>query len=158
MCHKGQKLTPHQLYFGKKPTVSHLRSFGTTVYVGIPKANRESKLSNRSQKGYIMGYALKTKGYRVWIPEQNKIIETINSKFEPNEIIYRNRVVMGPNQTSNVPELKAYDFLLENLTCNKTPMYNEDSDNRNNQSYYNDENNSSRETQNIKTSQPELTI
>ena len=37
-------------------------------------------------------------------------------------------------------------------------MYNEDSDNSNNKSYYNDENNSSRETQNIKISQPELTI
>ena len=91
-------------------------------------------------------------------PEQNKIIETINLKFEPNKTLYRNRVMMGPNQTSNVPEQKAYDFLLENLTCNQTPMYNEDSNDSNNQSDYSNENNSSRETQNIKASQPELTI
>lgn len=36
----------------------------------------------RAKKGVLVEYALCTKGYRVWIPEKDNVIETINFRIE----------------------------------------------------------------------------
>lgn len=56
--------TPYQAWFGKKPVVRHLRTFGCTVYakrVG-PGVN---KLADRSTPGVFFGYEPGTKGYHL---------------------------------------------------------------------------------------------
>lgn len=35
----------------------------------------------QEKKRILVGYAMKTRGYKVWIPEDRKLIETINVKF-----------------------------------------------------------------------------
>lgn len=77
--HKNDK-TPFELYCNRKPSVAHLKVFGSTAYVGIPKQQR-SKLQMRAQVGVMVGYALRTRGYRIFIPKLNKIIETSNVRF-----------------------------------------------------------------------------
>jgi len=81
LCHGNQVKTPFELFGGRKPSVRHLKVFGTPVYVGIPKQLRK-KLNMRAKRGTMVGYAMKTRGYRIWIPEERKIIETINVTFE----------------------------------------------------------------------------
>ena len=88
ICHKGQTKTPYELFHGRRPTVDHLRAFGSTVYIGTPKIKRQSKLSDRAQKGFVVRYALQTRGYRIWIPDSNKVIETISLKFDPNNTFF----------------------------------------------------------------------
>ncbi|GBO23606.1 hypothetical protein AVEN_260376-1 [Araneus ventricosus] len=34
--------------------------------------------------GIVMGYALHTKGYRIWLRDEHKLIETINVRFDEN--------------------------------------------------------------------------
>lgn len=80
ICREGQSKTPFELYAGRKPSVKHLVPFGTITYICIPKQLR-SKLQMRAKKGILVGYAMKTRGYRVWIPEDRKLIETINVRF-----------------------------------------------------------------------------
>ncbi|GFV23395.1 retrovirus-related Pol polyprotein from transposon TNT 1-94 [Trichonephila clavipes] len=79
--HKGCKKTPFELYGGKRPSVSHLKRFGCLVFVGVPKQLRR-KLDMRTKLGIMLGYALSTKGYRIWLIEENKVIETINVRFD----------------------------------------------------------------------------
>ena len=62
-----------------------------------------------------MGYALKTHGYRIWLPDEDKIIETINLKFDPESTLYRSRAVLGPDSTNNPESADNYYFLVENL-------------------------------------------
>jgi hypothetical protein len=99
ICHYGQNKTPFELYGGRKPSVKHLREFGATAYVGTPKQLR-NKLGMQSKKGILVGYAMKTKGYRIWLPTDRKVIETINVRIEekckssgdvldPSKLIYQ---------------------------------------------------------------------
>ena len=60
----GRSLTPYELFFGKKPDVSHLRTFGVPCYVHTPKALR-SKLDDTSEPGRFIGYPANTKGYKI---------------------------------------------------------------------------------------------
>lgn len=85
IVHKGQDATPFELYSGYQPSVNHLKPFGTKVYVNIPKQLRR-KLDARSKQGIMVGYAHHTKGYRIYVPSERKIVETINVKF--NEEIH----------------------------------------------------------------------
>lgn len=67
----GQKLTPYELFEGRKPDVSKLRVFGSVAYCHIPKEKRR-KLDEKSWKGVFVGYG--TNGYRVWNPQDRKIV------------------------------------------------------------------------------------
>lgn len=102
LCHTGLEKTPFELYGGQKPSVRHLKQFGILTYVGIPQQLRK-KLDARANKGYLVGYACKTKGYRVWLPNNNRIVETCNVRFN-EAVIYRdmsNGAVLEPD---NVPD------------------------------------------------------
>lgn len=78
VCHKSQKKTPFEYYCENKPSIRHFRPFGTVAFVGVPKQLRSSKFEPKAKKGVLVRYAMSTKGYRVWFPDTNKIIETIN--------------------------------------------------------------------------------
>ena len=47
--------TPHQAWFGQKPRVDHLKVFGCTGYVHIPKDER-GKLDSKTRKSILLGY------------------------------------------------------------------------------------------------------
>lgn len=65
-------MVPQQAWSGRKPDVSHMRVFGSTVYVGIPKQQRR-KLDDRAWKGILVGYAEGKSGYRVLNPETGQV-------------------------------------------------------------------------------------
>ncbi|GFW95639.1 gag_pre-integrs domain-containing protein [Trichonephila clavipes] len=77
VCCKGCKKTPFELYGGKRPSVSHLKRFGFLAFVGFPKQLRK-KVDMQAKLGIMLGYTLSTKGYRIWLIEKNKVVETIN--------------------------------------------------------------------------------
>ena len=95
LCHRGQKLTPIELFNGKRPSVRHLRQFGSLVYMGIPKQLRKNKLSPKAKIGYFIGYSLKTKGYKIWVKEENKVYETLNVNFDKEGRVYRSGAALG---------------------------------------------------------------
>ncbi|GFW91434.1 retrovirus-related Pol polyprotein from transposon TNT 1-94 [Trichonephila clavipes] len=69
----------YQKKSGRKPSVLHLKPFGCLAYAGVPKQIRK-KFDMRAKMGIMMGYAQRTKGYRIWLIDENKLVETINSK------------------------------------------------------------------------------
>lgn len=68
------------MYSGRTPSASHLKKFGCSAYVGVPKQVRR-KLDMQAKQGIMRGYAQTTKGYRVWLTDENKTVETINDRF-----------------------------------------------------------------------------
>ncbi|GFY30254.1 retrovirus-related Pol polyprotein from transposon TNT 1-94 [Trichonephila clavipes] len=71
-------------------------SFGSTLYVGTPRPLR-GKLDPKAKKGILVGFALGTRGYRVWIPEDSKVIETSNVRFQKPQQSNGGAVLASPN-------------------------------------------------------------
>ena len=71
----GIDATPHELWFGKKPNIQHLRVWGCTVYAHIDPAKRaDKKWSPRAECLIFIGYTLSTKLYRLYDPKLKKLI------------------------------------------------------------------------------------
>ena len=64
LCQSEQERTPCELYYGHQPSVRHLQQFGSLIFVGMPRQLRKNKLSPKSEKGYFVGYSVRTKGLK----------------------------------------------------------------------------------------------
>ena len=63
----GDKVSAHELYFGTKPNLRHLRVFGSIAYVHVPKEKRR-KLDAKAEKCILVGYSDEQKGYKCYNP------------------------------------------------------------------------------------------
>ncbi|GFX68373.1 retrovirus-related Pol polyprotein from transposon TNT 1-94 [Trichonephila clavipes] len=105
ICHKDSNKTPFEKYSGRKPSVLHLKPFGCLAYAGVPKQIRK-KFDMRAKMGIMMGYAQRTKGYRIWLIDENKLVETINVIFDENKrgINFRQKVNSNLGYNLNLPD------------------------------------------------------
>ncbi|GFW70334.1 retrovirus-related Pol polyprotein from transposon TNT 1-94 [Trichonephila clavipes] len=105
ICHKDGNKTPFENYSGRKPSVLHLKPFGCLAYAGVPKQIRK-KFDMRAKMGIMMGYAQRTKGYRIWLIDENKLVETINVRFDENKrgINFRQKVNSNLGYNLNLPD------------------------------------------------------
>ncbi|GFU29117.1 copia protein [Trichonephila clavipes] len=105
ICHKDSNKTPFEKYSGRKPSVLHLKPFGCLAYAGVPKQIRK-KFDMRAKMGIMMGYAQRTKGYRIWLIDENKLVETINVRFDENKrgINFRQKVNSNLRYNLNLPD------------------------------------------------------
>ena len=65
-------LTPHEAWYGKKPSVEHLKVFGCTAYMKVPVVHT-TKLDDRSILVVHFGREPGTKAYRLYDPLSGKI-------------------------------------------------------------------------------------
>jgi hypothetical protein len=66
--HKAlEEKTPEEVVTGIKPSIDHLRIFGSPVYIHIPKEKR-TKLEPSGKKGTFVGYSETSKDYIIYIP------------------------------------------------------------------------------------------
>ncbi|KAL6318455.1 hypothetical protein AAG906_041222 [Vitis piasezkii] len=73
--------TPYEAWYGVKPFVNHLKTFGSICYYHVPEPKR-SKLDSRAQKGILIGYGTSTKGYRIFCLQTNKVVLSRNVKVD----------------------------------------------------------------------------
>jgi archaellin len=73
-------LTPFELRFGRKPSVSHLKSFGCKCFV--LKCGNLDKFESRSSEGVLFGYTPHGKSYRVFNLETNTIVESCDMTLD----------------------------------------------------------------------------
>ncbi|GFW26457.1 retrovirus-related Pol polyprotein from transposon TNT 1-94 [Trichonephila clavipes] len=118
ICHKDSNKTPFEKYSGRKPSVLHLKPFGCLAYAGVPKQIRK-KFYMRAKMGIMMGYAQHTKGYRIWLIDENKLVETINVRFDENKrgINFRQQVNSNLGYNLNLPDYDDdFDRVKDSLT------------------------------------------
>jgi hypothetical protein len=73
-------LTPFELCFECKPSISHLRPFGCKCF--ILKHGNLDKFESRSSDGIFLGYTLHGRSYRVFNLETNTIVESYDVTFD----------------------------------------------------------------------------
>ena len=65
--------SPFEILNNWKPSVSHIKIFGSKTFVHIPHQKR-NKLEPKCFEGALVGFCDTTKGYRVYIPKLEKVI------------------------------------------------------------------------------------
>ncbi|KAK9728103.1 hypothetical protein QE152_g18128 [Popillia japonica] len=68
MCNK--QIVEYEIMFGDKPSIEHLKLYGSKVFVRVPEQNRNSKWDRKADLGILLGY--ENVGYRVLV--NNKVI------------------------------------------------------------------------------------
>ena len=58
----------------------HFRIFGSVAYCHIPD-EKQSKLDQTAEKGYLVGYSETSKAYRIYIPNNRNIVVKQDVKF-----------------------------------------------------------------------------
>jgi hypothetical protein len=73
-------LTPFELHFGRKPSVSHFRPFGCKCFV--LKCGNLDKFESRSFDGILLGYTPHGRSYRVYNFETNTVVQSCDVTFD----------------------------------------------------------------------------
>jgi hypothetical protein len=73
-------LTPFQLHFGRKPSISHFRPFGCKCFV--LKCGNLDKFESYSFDGILLGYTPHGRSYRVYNFETNTVVESCDVTFD----------------------------------------------------------------------------
>ncbi|WVZ58122.1 hypothetical protein U9M48_008427, partial [Paspalum notatum var. saurae] len=74
--------TSYELWFGRQPSVKHLRAFGCRCFV-LKKAGHLDKFESRCLDGIFLGYASSSRAFRVWILEAKQVVETCEPGTTP---------------------------------------------------------------------------
>ena len=77
-------MTPYEPCFGVKHKVKHLRVFGCDACAHIPKDER-GKFDSKAWRCILVGYSSESKGYRLYDPEQRKLIVSRDVKFNKEQ-------------------------------------------------------------------------
>ena len=69
--------TPHELWYGKTPTVKYFKVFGSKCYIKRTDENL-GKFEPRADEGILLGYSSRSKGYKCYNIRPGKIVESID--------------------------------------------------------------------------------
>ena len=79
-------ITPHEMWFGTKPSLSHLRVFGCAAHTHIPEERRkkyaDGKVSHRSVHTYFVGYDKSDAIYKIWHPSNDSVVRARHVIFD----------------------------------------------------------------------------
>ena len=78
--------TPFEKIFNKKPSAADFRILGCEATVLIPEEIRH-KLDPTSATGWLVGYPKTIKGWRIWLPQQRKVVISRDVKFNESRFI-----------------------------------------------------------------------
>jgi hypothetical protein len=94
----------------RKPQLAHLRAYGCRAYAMTPdaqlKQRRLRKLDPRAHIGYLVGYN-STNIFRVWIPQQGKVISTRDVIFDEETFFEKKDLSSDKNFIAHIDELVA---------------------------------------------------
>ncbi|GJW92555.1 retrovirus-related pol polyprotein from transposon TNT 1-94 [Tanacetum coccineum] len=81
---KKLKVSPYEIWKGRKPNISYFRVWGCLAYYKVPLPNT-SKLGPRGLKSVFVGYAKDSKSYRCLDLDSNVIVESRDVDFFENK-------------------------------------------------------------------------
>jgi transposase InsO family protein len=84
-CRSVPDVTPYEKWFGRKPTVNHLRVWGCVAYCHVPKANRK-KLDATAIKTVFIGYSVEAKAWKCIEPVSKKVIVSRDVTFVETDV------------------------------------------------------------------------
>lgn len=75
--------SPAELWFGRKVSIKTLKQFGCECFILKPDHQRK-KLDKKSYNGVFVGYDVEEQGYRVYVPEKQRVEVSCNVLFKEN--------------------------------------------------------------------------
>ncbi|GJY11890.1 retrovirus-related pol polyprotein from transposon TNT 1-94 [Tanacetum coccineum] len=90
---KPQNKTPYELITGKIPIISYIRPFGCHVTI-LNTIDHLGKFEEKSDEGFLVGYSLDSKAFRVYNLETKRVEENLHINFLENK---PNVAGKGPN-------------------------------------------------------------
>ncbi|GJT52030.1 putative ribonuclease H-like domain-containing protein [Tanacetum coccineum] len=90
---KPQNKTPYELITGKIPIISYIRPFGCHVTI-LNTIDHLGKFDGKSNEGFLVGYSLNSKAFRVYNLETKRVEENLHITFLENK---PNVAGKGPN-------------------------------------------------------------
>lgn len=86
--------TPFEIFFKRRPDISHLRLYGSKVFVRVPEIKRNTKWDRKADVGILLGYD--HVGYRILI--NNKIVRSRHVDIIEND---KNLIGFQGNENSD---------------------------------------------------------
>ncbi|GJT50875.1 ribonuclease H-like domain-containing protein [Tanacetum coccineum] len=90
---KPHNKTPYELLTGKTPIISYIRPFGCHVTI-LNTIDHLGKFAGKSDEGFLVGYSLQSKAFRVYNLVTKRVEENLHIKFLENK---PNVAGIGPN-------------------------------------------------------------
>nr|GEU49911.1 hypothetical protein [Tanacetum cinerariifolium] len=81
---KPQNKTPYELLTSRQPIISYLRPFGCHVTI-LNTIDQLGKFDEKSDSGFLVGYSLNSKAFRVYNLETKRVEENLHVKFLGNK-------------------------------------------------------------------------
>ncbi|GJZ89240.1 putative ribonuclease H-like domain-containing protein [Tanacetum coccineum] len=115
---KPQNKTPYELITGKIPIISYIRPFGCHVTI-LNTIDHLGKFEEKSDEGFLIGYSLNSKAFRVYNLKTKRVKENLHINFLENK---PNVTGKGPNWLFNL------DYITD--TMNYQPVRSENQANK----------------------------
>nr|GEW32344.1 hypothetical protein [Tanacetum cinerariifolium] len=77
---KPQNKTPYELLTGRQPIISYLRPFGCHVTI-LNTIDQLGKFDGKYDSGFLVGYSLNSKAFRIYNIETKRVEENLHSAF-----------------------------------------------------------------------------
>ena len=84
--------TPHEVWIGKKLSLSHLRVFGCDAYVHVPK-EKITKLDSKLERCIFIEYKVGFKGYNLQNPEIRKVVYNRDVVFREVKDVVKHEII-----------------------------------------------------------------
>ncbi|GJY56852.1 ribonuclease H-like domain-containing protein [Tanacetum coccineum] len=94
--------TPYELVLGRPPSISFLRPFGCPITI-LNTLDSLGKFEGKANEGFLVGYSVNSKAFRVYNSQTRKVEENLHIKFLENK----------PNVAGNRP---TWLFDIDSLT------------------------------------------
>ncbi|GJT70037.1 ribonuclease H-like domain-containing protein [Tanacetum coccineum] len=102
---KPHNKTPYELLTGKIPIISYIRPFGCHVTI-LNTIDHLGKFAGKSDEGFLVGYSLQSKAFRVYNLETKRVEENLHITFLENK----------PNVAGKGPTwLFGFDYLTDSM-------------------------------------------
>ncbi|GJZ52629.1 ribonuclease H-like domain-containing protein [Tanacetum coccineum] len=108
---KPQNKTPYELLFGHKPIISYIRPFGCHVTI-LDNLSGLGKFDGKCDEGFLVGYSLNSKAFRVYNLVTKKVEVNLHVKFleeKPNVKGVGTSEVTNSAGTLPTPNANAYE-------------------------------------------------
>jgi hypothetical protein len=119
LIHSRIGILPHEAFWGIKPKVDWLRTYGSKCWALVPKAIRR-KGDFRSIEGIFIGYFDDLKAYKIWSPQTHTVIKSRDVIFD--EYNHIERVTIHSMDEEDSPNLWTTE-ILTNITPIHTPSH-----------------------------------
>ncbi|GJW26983.1 putative ribonuclease H-like domain-containing protein [Tanacetum coccineum] len=98
---KPHNKTPYELIIGRPPSISFMRPFGCLVTI-LNTLNPLGKFDGKAKEGFLVGYSVNSKAFRVFNSQTRKVEENLHVNFLENK---PNVAGQGPNWLFDIDSL-----------------------------------------------------